>query len=84
MTGETICDLLRPLIGKAGSVSMLVSRVGQIGLANGESKKLTGVETRPDGLVRLERKTGWTVIDPAEVVAVVWNDETESSPGQFL
>ncbi len=84
MTGETICDLLRPLIGKAGSVSMLVSRVGQIGLANGESKKLTGVEVRPDGLVRLERKTGWTVIDPAEVVAVVWNDETESSPGQFL
>ena len=84
MTGETICDLLRPLIGKAGSVSMLVSRVGQIGFANGEHKKLTGVEVRPDGLVRLERKTGWTVIDPAEVVAVVWNDETESSPGQFL
>ncbi len=84
MTGETICDLLRPLIGKPGSVSMLVSRVGQVGFGNGENKKLTGVEIRPDGLVRLERKTGWTVLDPARVVAVVWNDETESSPGQFL
>jgi hypothetical protein len=84
VTGETICDLLRPLIGKPGSVSMLVSRVGQVGFGNGEHKKLTGAEIRPDGLVRLERKTGWTVIDPAQVVAVVWNDETESSPGQFL
>ncbi len=84
MTGETICELLQPLIGKSGSVSMLVSRAGQIGFATGDNKKLTGVEVRPDGLVRLERKTGWTVIDPAEVVAVVWNDETETSPGQFL
>jgi hypothetical protein len=24
------------------------------------------------------------VIDPAEIVAVVWNDDTESTPGQFL
>ena len=84
MNGETICDLLRPLIGKSGSVSMLVSRVGQIGFASGANKQLTGVELRPDGLVRLERRTGWTVIDPAQVVAVVWTDETESSPGQFL
>ena len=25
MTGETICDLLKPLIGKSGSISLLVS-----------------------------------------------------------
>jgi hypothetical protein len=24
------------------------------------------------------------VIDPAEIVAVVWNDDTEGTPGQFL
>jgi hypothetical protein len=35
-------------------------------------------------MVRLEREAGWAVIDPAEIVAVVWNDDTESSPGQFL
>ena len=58
MTGETICDLLKPLIGKSGSISMIVSRIGQIGFATGEIKKLTGVEVRPDGLVRLERETG--------------------------
>ena len=84
MTGETIRDLLTPLIGKSGSISVVVSRVGQIGFAAGETKKLTGVEVRPDGLVRLDRESGWTVIDPAEVVAVVWNSDVERSPGQFL
>lgn len=84
MTGETICDLLKPLIGKSGVISVIVSRIGQIGFATGENKKLTGVEVRPDGLVRLERETGWTVLDPAQVVAVVWNGDTENSPGQFL
>jgi len=42
------------------------------------------VEVREDGLVRLTRETGWAVIDPAEIVAVVWNDDTEGTPGQFL
>jgi hypothetical protein len=84
MTGETICELLKPLIGKSGSISVLISRIGQVGFAAGESKKLTGVELRPDGLVRLEREAGWTVIDPAAVVAVVWRGDTENLPGQFL
>jgi hypothetical protein len=85
MTGETIRDLLDPLIGKRGSIFMVVSRTGPIGFATGENKKLTGVEIRPDGLVRLERESGWAVIDPSDVMAVVWNgDDTASSPGQFL
>jgi hypothetical protein len=84
MTGETIRDLLKPLIGKSGSISMVVNRVGSIGFATTENKKLTGVEVRPDGLVRLERETGWTVIDPDVIVAVAWNGEPEQSAGQFL
>jgi hypothetical protein len=84
MTGETIRDLLEPLIGKSGSIFMVVSRIGPIGFATAANKKLTSVEIRPDGLVRIERETGWAVIDPAEIVAVVWNGDTETSPGQFL
>lgn len=84
MTGEVIDNLLRPLIGKSGTIFMVVSQSGQVGFATGPNRKLTGVEVREDGLVRLVRETGWAVIDPAEVVAVVWNDDTESSPGQFL
>jgi hypothetical protein len=84
MTAEMIGDLLRPLIGKSGTIFMVVSRSGQIGFTTDHNKKLTGVEVREDGLVRLVRETGWAVIDPAEIVAVVWNDDTESSPGQFL
>ena len=84
MTGETIHDLLKPLIGKSGSISMMVSRAGHIGFVTSEDKKLTGVELRADGLLRLERETGWAVIDPEGVVAVVWDSEPKTSAGQFL
>ena len=84
MTGETIRDLLKPLIGKSGSISMIVSRTGHVGIHATENAKLTGVEVRSDGLVRLERETGWAVIDPGDVVAVVWDSEPQSSAGQFL
>jgi len=84
MTGETLCELLRPLIGKSGSIAMIVSRVGHVGVSTTGTKKLTGVQVRPDGLVRLERETGWAVIDPAEVVVVAWDSEPETSAGQFL
>jgi hypothetical protein len=84
ITGETIRGLLAPVIGKSGAVYLAVSNIGQVGLAVNENSKLTGVEVRPDGLVRLERETGWTLIDPNEVVAVAWRNDTEQSEGQFL
>ena len=84
MTGDTMRDLLQPLIGKSGSISMLVSRIGQVSFPTTEDKKLTGMQLRADGLIRLERETGWTVIDPGEVIAVTWRGDPEDSPGQFL
>ena len=84
LTGEMIGNLLRPLIGKSGTIFMVVSKSGQIGFTTDRNKKLTGVEVLQDGMIRLQREAGWAVIDPAEIVAVVWNDDTESSPGQFL
>jgi hypothetical protein len=84
MTGETVRELLQSLIGKSGSISMVLSRSGHIGFVTTENKKLTAVEVRPDGLVRLERETGWAVIDPDLVVAVVWDSEPKPSAGQFL
>ncbi len=84
MTGETIRDLLKPLIGMSGTISMAVSRIGHIGFTTSDHSKLTSVEVRPDGLVHLERETGWVVIDPAEVVAVMWEGDAEHSAGQFL
>ncbi len=84
MTGETIRDLLKPLIGKSGSISMVARRGGHIAFAASDDSKLTGVEVLPDGLVQLERETGWVVIDPGEVVTVAWNSDSEHSPGQFL
>lgn len=84
MTAEMICDLLKPLVGQPGSIYLVVSRIGQIGFAATENNKLTGVEVRPDGTIKLERDAGWTVIDPAEVVAVGWNSDAAPSTGQFL
>jgi len=84
MTGDTIRDLLAPLIGKSGSISMVASDVGQIAFAATDNKRLTGVEVCPDGLVRLEREAGWVLIDPGQVVAVVWDGEPATSAGQFL
>lgn len=84
MTGETIRDLLKPLIGKSGSISLVVSRTGHITFVTTENEKLTGVEVRSDGLVRAERETGWVVVDPTEVVAVSWDGEAKVSAGQFL
>ena len=84
MTGETIRGLLEPLVGKSGSISLVVSRTGHIGFVATGNKKLTSVTVLPDGLVRLERETGWAVIDPQDVVAVVWDSEPETSAGQFL
>jgi hypothetical protein len=84
MTGDTIRDLLTPLIGKSGSIDMIVSRAGRVGIHATENAKLTGVEVLGDGLVRLEREAGWAVIDPSDVVAVVWDSEPQSSAGQFL
>ena len=84
MTGETIRDLLEPVIGKSGAIYLAVSNIGQVGLAINEDSELTGVEVRPDGLVKLERETGWTLIDPSEVVAVAWRSDMEQSEGQFL
>ena len=42
MTGETIRDLLQPLIGESGLISMVASRTGPIGLVTTENEKLTG------------------------------------------
>ena len=81
MTGERIRDLLQPLIGKAWAISMVVSRTGHVGFVTTENEKLTGVGVRPDSLVRLERETGWAVIDPGEVAAVVWDSEPKTSAG---
>jgi hypothetical protein len=84
MTGETIRGLLAPVIGKSRPIYLAVGNIGQVGLAINENNKLTGVEVRPDGLVRLERETGRTVISPNEVMAVAWRNDTEQSEGQFL
>jgi hypothetical protein len=77
-------DLIKPLIGKSGTLALLVSNIGQVGFSAAEDKTLTAVDVRPDGTVKIERESGWTVIDPAEVVAVLWRGDTEGSTGQFL
>ena len=64
---------------------MLVSQIGQVGFPTAEDKRLTGVQVRPDGLVRLDRETGWTVIDPSKGRGRgVARRSGQRHPGQFL
>ncbi len=84
MTGETLSDLLKPLIGRPGSIHLIIKRIGPVGFSATETNKLTGVVVSSDGLVRVERETGWTVVDPREIVAVSWSGQPEGSTGQFL
>ena len=78
MTAVTIRDRLEPLIGESGSIFMVVSSIVPFWFATVENKKLTGVEIQPDGLLRLERESGWAVIDPGEIVALGWNGDMET------
>ena len=45
---------------------------------------MTGAQVRPDAWRILERETGWAVIDPAEVAAVVRDSEPKTSACQAL
>ena len=72
MTGEMIGNLLRPLIGKSGTIFMVVSKSGQIGFTTDHNKKLTGVKVQEDGMVRLEREAGWAVITGV-VIRLLWS-----------
>jgi len=85
MTGETIRDLLQPFIGKSGLISMVVRRTGPIGVGHHREREADRRGGPPGGLVRVERETWWAVIDPDDVVAVVWDNEPKASAvGQFL
>jgi hypothetical protein len=53
MTGETIRDLLQPLIATSGAISMVVRRTGHIGFVTTENEKLTGVKVR---------QTAWCIL----------------------
>jgi hypothetical protein len=42
------------------------------------------VRLRPDGLVEFSRDDGWSVLDPADVLAVEWVARDGEGGGQYL
>jgi hypothetical protein len=67
MTGETIRDLLMPLIGKPGSISMVVTRIGQVRFATAENLHHDSGSCSARGLWwRRCRCSGYTGFDSAE------------------
>ena len=79
MTGETLRDLLNPLIGKSGSISMVVRRIGQIGFTANENNKLTSVTVYPDGV-------NFSLFSQAatEVVLLLFDDPRAVEPIQTI
>ena len=84
MEGSIVVDVLEPVIGKPGQVRMLLRGPGGRWSVNDEKHPLQAVRLRPDGLVEFSRDDGWSVLDPADVLAVEWVARDGEGGGQYL
>jgi hypothetical protein len=67
-------DLLRPVIGGLNGRWTL----------NDDKHPLLSMNLRDDGLIEFTRDDGWSVLDPADVLAVEWVSRDTEGQGQYL
>ena len=68
-------DLLRPVIGKPGQVRLVVRGLNGRWTLNDDKHPLLSMDLRDDG---------WSVLDPADVLAVEWVSRDTEGQGQYL
>jgi hypothetical protein len=82
--GTVIVELLEPVIGKLGQVRITLRGLsGRLAL-NDEKHPLLGARLRTDGLVETSRDDGWSILDPADVLAVEWVARPGEGGGPYL
>ena len=79
-----IKELLDPVIGKPGQVRLVVRGLNGRWTLNDEKHPLQSMKQRPDGLLEFTRDDGWSVLDPADVLAVEWVSRDTEGQGQYL
>ena len=84
MDGKAITDLLEPVIGRPGQVSVVCQGLSARWALNDEKHPLLSVRLRADGLVEISRDNGWGVFDPGGVLAVEWTARAGEDGGHYL
>ena len=77
-------DLLQPVIGKPGQVRLVVRGLSGRWTLNDDKHPLLSMNLRDDGLIEFTRDDGWSVLDPADVLAVEWVSRDTEGQGQYL
>ena len=84
MQGSVLVELLEPVLGKQGQVRLVVRGLNGRWTLNDDKHPLLGVRQRPDGLLEFTRDDGWSILDPADVLAVEWLSRDTEGQGQYL
>ena len=77
-------ELLQPVLGKQGQVRLVVRGLNGRWTLNDDKHPLLGVQQRPDGLLEFTRDDGWSILDPADVLAIEWISRDTEGQGQYL
>ena len=77
-------ELLQPVLGKQGQVRLVVRGLNGRWTLNDDKHPLVGVQQRPDGLLEFTRDDGWSILDPADVLAIEWVSRDTEGQGQYL
>jgi hypothetical protein len=77
-------ELLQPVLGKQGQVRLVVRGLNGRWTLNDDKHPLAGVRQRPDGLLEFTRDDGWSILDPADVLAIEWVSRDTEGQGQYL
>jgi hypothetical protein len=81
---SVIVEQLKPVLGKAGQVRLVVRGLNGRWTLNDDKHPLLGVQERPDGLLEFTRDDGWSVLDPGDVLAIEWVSRETEGQGQYL
>ena len=84
MQGSVLVELVEPVLGKQGQVRLVVRGLNGRWTLNDDKHPLIGVQQRPDGLLEFTRDDGWSILDPADVLAVEWVFRDTEGQGQYL
>jgi hypothetical protein len=82
--GSVLVELLDPVLGKQGQVRLVVRGLNGRWTLNDDKHPLLSVQQRPDGLLEFTRDDGWSILDPADVLAVEWISRDTEGQGQYL
>ena len=84
MQGSVVVELLQPVLGKQGQVRLVVRGLNGRWTLNDDKHPLLSMNLRDDGLIEFTRDDGWSVLDPADVLAVEWVSRDTEGQGQYL